>query len=145
MKAKDSRAQYDMAFSGVENSSDKGTIKLHEGVIATVVKNAACSIDGIVSLAGNSFTDSIADILGTKKRNDGAIKIDLVEDTASIEISVIAAYGKNIPKLALNVQTSIIEDVKKITGLTVTKVDVIVQGVEEIEEKNEVSKETDKE
>ena len=132
MKAKDNRAQFDMAFGGmVENINNQGTIKLHEGVIASVVKNAACSVEGVIRLAGSSLADSIADILGTKKRNDSAIKIDLDEDKAEIEISLIVEYGKNIPNLALNVQTTIIEDVKNITGLNVTKIDVIIQGIED--------------
>jgi uncharacterized alkaline shock family protein YloU len=141
---KDSRAQFSMSFDGVENANDQGTVKLHEGVIASVVKNAACSVEGIIRLAGSGLADSIADILGTKKKNDSAINIELEEDKAQIEICLIVEYGKNIPKLALDVQTTVIEEVKNITGLNVTQIDVVIQGVEEppkIDEENTEEKE----
>jgi uncharacterized alkaline shock family protein YloU len=141
---KESRSQFNMSFDGLENANDQGTVKLHEGVIASVVKNAACSVDGVIRLAGSGLADSIADILGTKKRNDSAIKIELNEDKAQIEVRLIVEYGKNIPNLALNVQTTIIQDIKNITGLSVTQIDVIVQGVEDFEKTEEVDIEQEK-
>ena len=136
---KDSRAQYNMTFSGLENANDQGTVKLHEGVIASVVKNAACSVDGVIRLAGSGLADSIADILGTKKKNDSAISIKLNEDKAQIEIFLIVEFGKNIPNVALDVQTTVIEEVKNITGLNVTQIDVIIQGVEDPAKKEEIN------
>ena len=138
---KDSRAQFSMSFGGAENTNDQGTVKLHESVIASVVKNAACSVEGVIRLAGTGLADSIADILGTKKKNDSAIKIELEEDNAQIEISIIVEYGKNIPNLALDVQTTVIEEVKNITGLNVANIDVLVQGVEDSTIKDETSTE----
>jgi len=134
---KQSRAQFNMPFDGIEDTNNQGSVKLHEGVIASVVKNAACSVDGIVRLAGSGLTDSIADILGKKKKNDSAIEIELDEDKAQIEICLIVEYGKNIPKLALDVQTTVIEKIKNITGLNVTQIDVIIQGIEEPVKSNE--------
>jgi uncharacterized alkaline shock family protein YloU len=141
---KDSRAQFSMSFDGLENANDHGTVKLHEGVVASVVKNAACSVEGIIRLAGSGLADSIADILGTKKKNDSAIKIELEEDKAQIGISLIVEYGKNIPSLALNVQTTVIEEVKNITGLNVTQIDVVIQGIEDPAENDEaITEETE--
>ncbi|MCF7791375.1 MAG: Asp23/Gls24 family envelope stress response protein [Victivallales bacterium] len=141
MKAKDSRAQFDLSFeNGTEKVNDKGTIKLHEGVITSVVSTAACSVKGVISLGGSSLANSIVDILGTRKRSDSAVCINLDEDKAEVELTIITEYGKNIPAIALDVQTTIIKEVKNITGLNVTKVDVTVQGiddpklVEEVEE-----------
>ena len=135
MKDKDNRAQFNMPF-GLESQNERGTVKLHEGVIATVVQNAVCSVKGIIGLAGNSLSDSIAGLLGTKKRSDGAIKVELNEDSAKVEVSIIVAYGENIPSLALEIQTTIINDVKKIAGINVSQVNVYVQGVEDIVEED---------
>jgi uncharacterized alkaline shock family protein YloU len=144
MKEKDSRAQFNMPF-GLENQNGKGTVKLHEGVIASVVKNATCSENGIVRFAGSSLLDSIAGLLGTKKKTtDSAIKIKLTDESASVDVNIIVAYGENIPALALQLQTTIINEVKKIAGITVSQVNVYVRGVEEvIEETVEESEEAE--
>ena len=143
MKEKDSRAQFNMPF-GLENQNEKGTVKLHEGVIASVVKNATCSENGVIRFAGSSLSDSIAGLLGTKKRSDSAIKIELTDDSATVDVNIIVAYGENIPTLALQLQTTIINEVKKIAGITVSQVNVYVHGVEEvIEETVEESEEAE--
>jgi len=137
MTEKDSRAQFNMPY-GIDNQNEKGIVQLHESVIAAVVKNAACSVDGVIRLAGTGIADSIAGILGTRKKTDGSIKVELTENSALIEVSIIVAYGMNIPELAMIIQTTIIDEVKNITGLIVSNVDVIVQDVDEvIEEKTE--------
>ncbi len=140
MKEKDSRAQFSMPF-GLESQNEQGTVKLHESVIASVVKNAADSVPGVVHLAGNSLSDSIAGLLGTKKRSDGAIKIEIIDDIATVEINIIAAYGENIPSLALQLQTTIIDEVKKIAGINVSRVNVNIQGVEELAKEEEEEQE----
>ena len=131
MKEKDNRAQFSMPFS-LENQNEQGTIKLHEGVVASVVKSAACSVDGILRLTGNSLTDSLAGFLGTRKKSDGAIKIELFDNAVAVDINVIVEYGQSIPALALKLQETIINDVKKITGMAVSQVNVNIRGVEEV-------------
>ena len=144
MKEKDNRAQFSTPV-GLENQNEQGTVKLHESVIATVVKNTTCSINGVIRLAGGSLSDSIAGLLGgstRKKGTDGAVKIELSDDGAAVvEVNVITAYGENIPDLALQIQTTIIDEVKKITGVDVSQINVCVQGIEEIVEEEIVEEE----
>jgi uncharacterized alkaline shock family protein YloU len=133
MKEKDSRAQFSMPF-GLESQNERGTIKLNETVIASVVKNATLSVNGVMRLAGNSLSNSIAGLLGTKKRNDSAITIELSDDHATVEVNIIVEYGENIPALGVLIQSTIINEVKKIAGISVSQVHINVHGVEEIEE-----------
>ena len=142
MKDKDNRAQFSMPF-GLESQNEQGTVKLHESVISSVVKNATCSVEGVIRLAGSGLSDSIAGLLGTKKRSDTAIKIEMTDDSAAVEINIIVAYGENLPALALHLQTTIINEVKKITGINVSQINVNIRGIEDIvEEIVEESEET---
>lgn len=134
MKAKDSRAQFNMQI-GLENKTEQGTIKLQEGVIASVVKNATCSIAGVIRLASSGLTESIANIFGARKKSEGAIKINFSNEQATVEIKIIVEYGVNIPDLAINVQKAVIKEIKKITGIIVSQVNVIIQGIEGATEK----------
>ena len=143
MKEKDNRAQFSMPF-GLESQNERGKVRLHEGVIGSVVKNATCSVDGVIRLAGSGLSDSIAGLLGTKKRSDTAIKIKMTDDNAAVEINIIVAYGENIPALALRLQTTIINEVKKITGISVSQININIRGVEEaVEEAAEEAVETE--
>jgi uncharacterized alkaline shock family protein YloU len=130
---KNNSSDYRMPF-GLESQNEKGSIKLHEGVISSVVKNAALSVDGVIKLAvASSLTDSIAYMIGHKKSSDGAIEIEILEDeNVIVKIKVVVVYGENIPRIALDIQMTIIEKVKAITGMDVGSVDVIIQGIEEL-------------
>ena len=114
-----------------EKGNDLGLIKIHGNVISSIVRRAALSIDGISRLSGSSFVDNIAEIVGSRKIHDRAIAIEIDEDKVAIEIKVNLLFGYNVPEIAAQVQSVIIEEVEKVTGMTATSVNVIIQEIEE--------------
>jgi uncharacterized alkaline shock family protein YloU len=114
-----------------EKSNELGLVKIHGNVISSIVRRAALSIDGISRLSGSSFVDNIAEIVGSRKIHDRAIAIEIDEDKVAIEIKVNLIFGYNVPEIAAQVQSVIIEEVEKVTGMTATSVNVIVQEIEE--------------
>ena len=114
-----------------EKGNDLGLIKIHGNVISSIVRRAALSIDGISRLSGSSFVDNIAEIVGSRKIHDRAIAIEIDEDKVAIEIKINLIFGYNVPEIAAQVQSVIIEEVEKVTGMTVISVNVIIQEIEE--------------
>ena len=114
-----------------EKGNDLGLIKIHGNVVSSIVRRAALSIEGISRLSGSSFVDNIAEIVGSRKMHDRAIAIEIDEDKVAIEIKVNLLFGYNVPEIAAQVQSVIIEEVEKVTGMTVTSVNVIIQEIEE--------------
>ena len=114
-----------------EKGNDLGLIKIHGNVISSIVRRAALSIDGISRLSGSSFVDNIAEIVGSRKIHDRAIAIEIDEDKVAVEIKLNLLFGYNVPEIAAQVQSVIIEEVEKVTGMTVTSVNVIIQEIEE--------------
>ena len=114
-----------------EKSNELGLVKIHGNVISSIVRRAALSIDGISRLSGSSFVDNIAEIVGSRKIHDRAIAIEIDEDRVAIEIKVNLLFGYNVPEIAAQVQSVIIEEVEKVTGMTATTVNVIIQEIEE--------------
>jgi len=112
-----------------EEGGQLGVIKIHENVIASVVRKATCSVDGIVRLAGSALVDNIAEIVGSRKIYDRAISINIEGTSAEIEVNVVVAYGAYVPSVAAEVQSAVIEKVEKITGMSVSRVDVVVQDL----------------
>ena len=141
---KESSAKVPGATTCAGKESELGVIKIHENVISSIVRKAALSVDGISRLAGSSFVDNIAEIVGSRKISDRAISIKLDDDKVEIEIKLNMKFGYKVPEVAAGVQTAIIEQVENITGMNVVCVNVVVQEIEEVAEHAENEEEDNK-
>ena len=117
-----------------EHGNQYGQIKIHEGAIATIVRKAACSVPGVTRITGNSFVDNIAEIVGSKKIQDRSIQIAMNNSSVAVELSINIQYGVQLPAVAAADQDAVSREIKAITGLNVTKVNVIVREMEDASE-----------
>lgn len=116
----------------VESSSAcGGMIKVHESVVASIVRKTACSVDGVIRLAGGSFVDSFAEIVGSKKIFSRSIVIDMQETGVRIEVRIIVAYGRSVPEIAKAVQKEVYAEITSKTGMQVQGVDVLVMDLDD--------------
>ena len=114
--------------------NELGLIHIHENVIAAAVRKATCEVDGVIRLAGSALVNNIAELIGNKSIGDRSIAVDIDGSTVAIDVKVNIAYGAHVPTVASNVQSAVVEEVEKITGMTVTAVNVVVQELDESEE-----------
>ncbi|MBR2345300.1 MAG: Asp23/Gls24 family envelope stress response protein [Lentisphaeria bacterium] len=127
----------------VLDDTELGDIKIHEGVIASLARKAALSVDGVSRLSGNSLVDNLAEMVGSRRIQSRAVTISLGEkNNVSIELKIIIKFGYCIPEVANAVQKAVISDVEATTGMNVTSVDVLVQEVEEESKDEEVEEPT---
>lgn len=117
---------------GGESPAFEGVIKVHESVVASIVRKATCQVEGVVRLAGSTLVDNIAEIVGSKKIYDRSITVEMGEGSVQVEVKVILAYGAYIPTVAASIQTSVIDQISKITGMSVDKVNVMVIDLEDL-------------
>ena len=110
-----------------------GVVKVHESVVASIIRKAVCSVEGVIRLAGNTLVDNIADFVGSKKVMDRAISIEMGDNAVTIEIRVVLAFGCSIPETARNIQETVIDEISRITGMQVPRIDVIVVDLEDAE------------
>lgn len=123
-----------ISFKTIESITNYGSVKINERVFMSIVKKAASKVEGVTGLASGSFVDCLTNMLSSAKTHDKAVKLDIKGDTIKVELKINVAYGKNIPELALKVQDTVTDEVKAITGMKVTKVDVEIQEVNSREE-----------
>lgn len=123
-------AEQAMLYKTIESITDYGTVKINERVIMSIVKKAALKVDGVSSLPSGSFVNCLTNMVASARSHDKAVKLDIKGDTVKVELKINVAYGKNIPELALKVQNTITDEVKTLTGMNVTKVDVEIQEVD---------------
>lgn len=121
----------------LEQSSELGSVQIHDNVISTLVRRAALSVEGVSRLAGSTFVDNIAEIVGSRKIQDRAITIIKNEDAVggvAVEVKLNIRIGFKVPVVAEAVQRAVIEQVEATTGSNVTAVNVLVQEIEDIPE-----------
>lgn len=111
-----------------EVNENSGSIKISDEVIATIASVAVSEIDGVCGLMG-SIAGELALKFGKKNVNKG-IKVVSNDTEATIDISLIVKYGIRIPEIAWEVQENVKKSVESMSGLSVTKVNIHVAGVE---------------
>ena len=112
--------------------SEMGDIKIHENVVASLVRQAALEQEGVSRLAGSALVDDIANLVGSRRMQARAITVELGEDgRVGIEIKLNLVFGFRIPDVAERVQKAVIGTVEETTGMTVTRVNVVIQEIED--------------
>lgn len=112
-----------------ESRTEYGNIAIGEEVIATLAGAAAMECYGIVGMASRRLTDGFVELLGRDNWSRGVeVKVDGNE--VYITLHIIVSYGVRISEVAKNVMQKVKYAVERVTGLTVARVDVYVQGVQ---------------
>ena len=113
-------------------SEIRGTVRIHENVIATIVRKMACSVKGVSKISGSSFVDNIAEMVGSKKIHDRSIVVEMGESSVSVEVSINLYYGVSLPQVASAVQEAISRLVKDKTVLIIAHRMRTVTGADKI-------------
>lgn len=103
-----------------------GEIKISEEVVLVVAGLAVGEVNG-VSVA-NSLTDSVVEKFVRKNYGKG-IRIEMTEKEVSVDVHVVVEYGIKIPEVAWELQEAVKKNVETMTNLTVTGVNVFVEGI----------------
>jgi uncharacterized alkaline shock family protein YloU len=123
------------------NGVELGLIHIHENVIAAAVRKATAGVDGVIRLSGNAIVNNIAELIGNKSITDRSIAVHIDGENVAVEVKVNIQYGVHVPTVAGNIQTRVVEEVEKITGMTVTAVNVIVQELDDLDNEEETEEE----
>ena len=115
----------------VENGTEG--IKIASEVIAVISGVAVSEVPGVAGMAGGFA--GITEALSGKKNLAKGIKVDVDEKSAKIDVNIIVEYGARIPDVAFEIQNGVKKSVENMTGLKVAEVNVHVQGVHAITDK----------
>lgn len=112
----------------VKFENELGTIILDSDVISTIAGYSALQSYGIVGMASKNKKEGIFELLKLDYISKG-INVNIVDDEVSVDMNVILEYGMQIEVVAQNIVDNVKYNIKKLTGLDVEHVNVIVQGV----------------
>lgn len=111
----------------VSRSDELGNIHISEEVLAVIAAAAALEVEGVGGLAANLGTD-IAELLGKKSLSRG-IRLQVEEESVTVDVAILVKYGFTIPDVGRAVQEAVTSSVEATSGLTVAAVNVNVGGV----------------
>ena len=110
------------------SKSSMGELVISDEVLSSIAVNAAKDVDGV-----SSFCNKPVDVVNTIKQGSlkvmSPVRIKQENDSFSISIYNIAP-GKKFQTVATQVQSAVKESVQNMTGKLVTKVNVIVAGID---------------
>ena len=109
-----------------------GEIRIHENVIANLVAMATLKVEGVSRLAGSTVVDAIASIVGSRRMQSRAISVGIAGDNrVTIDLKLNILVGYRLPEVIPQVQRAVIDNIEHVTGMTVTRVNVAVQDIDE--------------
>ena len=111
-----------------EIALENSNIKIADDVVAVIAGVAVSEVQGVYEMSGG-FAGGISEVLSGKKNLAKGIKVEINEKTTKIDVNKIVEYGTRIPDVAFEIQNKVKKAVETMTGLTVSEVNVHVQGV----------------
>jgi uncharacterized alkaline shock family protein YloU len=116
-----------MAENMIIDSYKNGNVNIADNVIGVIASIAAAEIKGIKALSG-TFSEEVMEIIGKKNLNKG-VGVEVVDDVATLELSLIVDYGINIIETVEQVQENVKTAIESMTGIKVAAVNVTIEGI----------------
>ncbi|MFD2925481.1 Asp23/Gls24 family envelope stress response protein [Halobacillus naozhouensis] len=118
----------------VDLTTKYGHITISNEVISTVAGGAAVECYGIVGMASkNQLRDGLAEMLRRENFSRGVV-VRQEDEQLHIDMYIIVSYGTKISEVAHNVQSQVKYTLNKTVGLSVSSVNIFIQGVRVINE-----------
>ncbi len=113
----------------IELNNEFGQIDISTDVLAQIAGGAAVECYGIVGMASkHQIRDGLTDILRKENFAKGVV-VRQQDDDLHIDMYIIVSYGTKISEVAYQVQSKVKYTVDKTLGMSVTSVNIFVQGV----------------
>ncbi len=113
----------------ITTSNSKGSLTISEEVLSSIATNAAKDVDGI-----SSFSNRPVDVVSTIKKGSfkvmSPVRILQNGDDINVSIYVNLEPNKKIQSVAQNVQRNVKEAIQNMTGKLVSKVNVVIAGID---------------
>ncbi len=105
-----------------------GTTIIDDHVLASIAGLSAMECYGVVGMVTRSSAGGLVELLRREQSSKG-VKVQTNDNVISIDLYVIVEFGTRISVVANNIVEKVKYSIENLTGMTVNKVNVNVQGV----------------
>ncbi|MFT3950895.1 MAG: Asp23/Gls24 family envelope stress response protein [Oscillospiraceae bacterium] len=107
----------------------KGAVLVSESVVASITANAVNEISGVSAICTGKRS-LLKRVTGVGDPEGADIRIVFSGDVVGITLSIILRGGHKAVSVAEVIQSRVKEAVQEMTGLTVSRVNVIIAGID---------------
>ena len=119
----------DQQTTNVSNEAAQASpLSFEEKVIETIVGVALQSIDGLISVNGRFLSD-MTENLEEQPQVASGIDVEVGKEEVAVDLEVIVAYGKDIPKLFAQGQEVVLEEISRLTSLKVKEINIRIADI----------------
>ena len=119
----------DQQTTNVSNEAAQASpLSFEEKVIETIVGVALQSIDVLISVNGRFLSD-MTENLEEQPQVASGIDVEVGKEEVAVDLEVIVAYGKDIPKLFAQVQEVVLEEISRLTSLKVKEINIRIADI----------------
>ncbi|MGX7350776.1 hypothetical protein RU97_GL000511 [Enterococcus canis] len=111
----------------IENKDNLGEIVIAPEVIEIIIGIAASKVEGVYGMRG-TFASNVTELLGRASHGKG-VYLKIEEDGLKIDIYCYLNYGVSVPKVALEMQERVKQQVLFMTDLDLAEVNVHIVAV----------------
>jgi uncharacterized alkaline shock family protein YloU len=117
-----------------ELQTDQGNTTVADSVVAKIAGIAAREVSGVHQMGTGAARamGAIKEMLPVGSNAPAptqGVTVDVGETDAAIDLDLVVEYGVSIPDLSRSVRTNVIQRVEKMTGLSVTEVNISVDDI----------------
>lgn len=105
-----------------------GTTIIDDHVLASIAGLSAMECYGVVGMVTRSSAGGLVELLRREQSSKG-VRVQTNDNVISIDLYVIVEFGTRISVVANNIVEKVKYSIENLTGMTVNKVNVNVQGV----------------
>ncbi|MDO4540816.1 MAG: Asp23/Gls24 family envelope stress response protein, partial [Syntrophomonadaceae bacterium] len=114
-----------MEGSKSEMTNEFGIVRIADEVVSTVAGMAVADVEGVAAMSGGGWGTDLVERLGKKNYGKG-IKVEVGEDSTSLDIYLVVEFGYAIPQLAESVQKEVKLAIESMIGLKVSHINIHV-------------------
>ncbi|ALJ31866.1 hypothetical protein AKUA1202_08280 [Apilactobacillus kunkeei] len=108
-------------------SSKFGDIQISPNVLEVIASIASVQVKGVKRMRG-SLATSVNELFGRKEMGKG-IRLNFKDEKLIVDVYVYLNYGVSVPKVALEIQEQVKQQLLFMTELDLGEVNVHVEGV----------------
>ena len=111
------------------HTTSSGSLQISTEAVAKIARLAALEVDGVAAVAAGG-AQSVRGLL-SKTSLHNPVTVELQDGIARLRVHILAVYGAKVMQVCEKVQENVKQTVQNMTGITVSRVDVIVAGLGE--------------
>ena len=108
-----------------------GKIRISEAYLSKLIGSEVTSCFGVVGMMPSTGKQKLQRLISGRRSEDTGIKVSGNADRLNVELHIVVTYGMNINAIAASITEKVKYAVKDITGITVDRVVVKVDGISE--------------